>query len=253
MKFSIVTPSFNQGRYIRDCIESVRAQTEVETEHIVVDACSTDETVSILKSYAHLQWASEPDQGQTDAINKGLNRATGDWLMWLNADDFLLPEALTKVSTFAAARPDADVIYGDCDFVDEQKRVIGHKRERDFNLRMLLFYGCYIPSTATVFHRRILEAGYRLDPSFKVCMDYDWYMRLAHAGFRFAHLPKPLSCFRWHDSNISTTFAKRRREERLRVQRQYLAATGRSWMAQRWLLLLLEWEYKLKRGANRVG
>jgi glycosyltransferase involved in cell wall biosynthesis len=253
VKFSIVTPSFNQGRYIRDCIESVQIQTEVQTEHIVIDACSTDETVSVLKSYPHLQWVSEPDQGQTDGINKGLGLATGDWLMWLNADDYLLPEALKEVTAFAETHGDADVIYGDCDFVDEQKRVVGRKRERDFDLKMLLFYGCYIPSTATLFHRRVLEAGHQLDPHFRVCMDYDWYMRLARAGFHFSHVNETLACFRWHASNISTAFATRRRKERLQVQRQHLGATGRSWLGQRWLLLLLECAYKLKRRTRSLA
>jgi glycosyltransferase involved in cell wall biosynthesis len=79
VQFSFITPSFNQGRFIRDCIESVKTQERVDCEHIVVDACSTDETLSILKTYTHLQWVSEPDKAQTDAINRGFLRAKGDW------------------------------------------------------------------------------------------------------------------------------------------------------------------------------
>ena len=105
MKFSVITPSLNQGRFIRDCIESVRAQVEAEVEHIVVDGCSTDETVAILKSYPHIQWTSEPDRGQMDAINKGFRQARGDWLMWLNADDYLLPQTFARVAQFAQAHP----------------------------------------------------------------------------------------------------------------------------------------------------
>ena len=149
VKFSIVTPSFNQGRFIRDCIESVRAQTETEWEHIVVDAGSTDETLAVLREYPHLKWTSEPDQGQSDGINKGFLRATGDWVMWLNADDYLLPGALRKVAGAASRWPEADVLYGECLFVDKDKRLLRRKRDHRFDFGVLVFYGCYIPSTAT--------------------------------------------------------------------------------------------------------
>jgi glycosyltransferase involved in cell wall biosynthesis len=252
MKFSIITPSYNQGRFIRDCIESVRAQDGIETEHVIVDACSTDETLSILKEYAHLKWTSEPDKGQTDAINKGFRRATGDWLMWLNADDYLLPGALRKVAEFAAANPDADVIYGDCDFVDEAGRFLRHKREFDFDFNMLLFYGCYIPSTSTFYRRKIVDDGFLLDPTYKNCMDFEYYLKLAHAGYRFRHMPATLANFRWHDSNVSTVHAARRYRERLRLQRQYLRLTGRSCLSAEWLLRVLFRAYQARRALRRA-
>lgn len=231
VKFSIITPSFNQGRFLRDCIESVRAQQGVEAEHIVVDACSTDATVAILREYPHLSWVSEPDWGQTDAINKGFLRATGDWVMWLNADDFLLPCALRQVAEFAGPRPQADVIYGDCDFVDATGQTVGQKREGDFSFWMLLFYGTYIPSTATFFHRRILEAGQLLNPSYKVNMDLEYYLRLADSGRQFLHLPEVLGCFRWHSSNVSTVHRATAVSEFRYLQRDYLQHRRCRWLA----------------------
>jgi len=137
-----------------------------EVEHIVIDACSTDETVSVLKEYPHLNWVSEPDKGQTDAINKGFRKATGDWLMWLNADDYLLPETLEKVVACAATLPETDVIYGDCRFVDEQGNPLRDKKEGAFDFNTLLFYGCFIPSTATFYRKQVLDRGLFLDDSY---------------------------------------------------------------------------------------
>lgn len=251
MKFSVVTPSFNQGRFIRDCIDSVRAQTGVTWEHIVIDACSTDETLDILKSQPHLQWISEPDKGQSDAINKGFRRATGDWIMWLNADDYLLPGALKEVAAYAELHPDADVIYGDSDYVRDGV-VVRRRREGDFSYNMLLFYGCYIPSTgAAYYRRRIVDAGHFLDIECKVVMDYEYYLRLANAGFIFQHLPSVLACFRWHETNVSALQHARRLEERWRVERLYLQRNHRSYLANTRIMQFLMYVYTAKRVARR--
>jgi glycosyltransferase involved in cell wall biosynthesis len=252
MKFSVVTPSLNQGQFIRDCIESVRAQSGVAWEHIVIDGCSRDGTLEILKSQPHLQWVSEPDKGQSDAINKGFRQATGDWVMWLNADDYLLPDALRKVAAHAEAHPEADVIYGDCDFVRDGV-VVHRKREGDFDYNMLLFYGCYIPSTgATYYHRRVVDAGYLLDTDCKVVMDYEYYLRLADAGFKFRHLPAPLACFRWHGNNVSVVHEARRIEERWRVERFYLRRNHRSYLSNTRIMQFLMHAYRAKRAARRL-
>jgi glycosyltransferase involved in cell wall biosynthesis len=247
VKFSIVTPSFNQGRFIRDCIESVRAQTDVTWEHIIVDAGSTDETLAVLREYPHLRWTSEPDKGQSDAINKGFLRATGDWVMWLNADDYLLPGALGKVAAAATRWPETDVLYGECVFVDKDKRLLRRKRDHRFDFGILVFYGCYIPSTATFLRRRIIEAGELLDLNYRVCMDFEYYVRLAMRGYHFRHLPEALAAFRWHESNVSATLEQRRRAERLQVQRDYLKQVGREWLGREWMLDALARVYQVKR------
>jgi len=253
VKFSIVTPSFNQGRYLRDCIESVRTQQGVEFEHLIIDAGSTDETLSVLKEYPHLNWISEPDKGMSDGINKGFLRATGDWVMWLNTDDFLIEGALNQVADFASRHPEADVVYGDCLFVDEGKQPIRRKREHVFDYGILLFYGCYIPSTATFIRRQIIEAGHLLDIRRRVCMDFDYYLQLAHAGYRFAYLPATLAGFRWHETNTSSVQLERRRAERLEIQRHYLAERGRQWLGSPRRLALLYRIYQLKRALWKIG
>jgi glycosyltransferase involved in cell wall biosynthesis len=224
----------------------------VDFEHIVLDACSTDETISILKSYPHLQWVSEPDKGQTDAINKGFRKATGDWLMWLNADDYLLPGAFLKVKSFIQSHAAVDVVFGDCDFVGEGGRVVARKREMGFDLRMLLFYGCFIPSTSTFYRRSIIDAGFLLDPTYKVLMDHEYYLRLAHAGFTFCHLPEVLACFRWHNSNISLTHTARGNEERLQIQRHYLKLHHLQYLGNKHILHFLFRAYQVRRQSGRL-
>lgn len=254
MTFSIVTPSFNQGRFLPDCLRSVADQRtpDVDVEHIVVDACSEDESKAILEKNSDVFWTSEPDDGQTDAINKGFRRASGRWLMWLNADDYLLPGTLERVRRYALEKPTANVIYGDCLFVDEAGRTLREKREGSFNFNMLLFYGCYIPSTATFFRRDLTDRGLLLDPQFKNCMDTDYFLRLALSGARFEHLPELLAAFRWHDSNISTKFAKRREAERLQIQHRTLQAKGLRWLGHPVFLKSLFRVYQAKRSLRRA-
>jgi glycosyltransferase involved in cell wall biosynthesis len=254
VKFSIVTASYNQGRFIRDCIESVRTQTGVEWEHLVQDACSTDETAAVISGYPHLNCVTEKDGGMSDGINRGFRRATGDWVMWLNTDDYLAPDALQKVALFAQQHPDADIIYGDVDFVDGQKRFLRQRREHDFDAGVLLFYGCYIQSTATFIRRRVIEAGQLLDVNYRVCMDFEYYLRLTRAGFKFAHIPEILAAFRWHETNTSATQLARRREERLRAQREHLTLTRRARLLQNERVLgLLYRVYQMKRVLLRRG
>jgi glycosyltransferase involved in cell wall biosynthesis len=253
MQISIVTASFNQGCFIRECIESVKSQTGVAWEHIVQDAGSTDETLAVLKEYPHLKWVSEKDQGMSDGINRGFRKATGDWVMWLNTDDYLLPGALTRMLAFAAHHPEADVIYGDTDFVDAAGKLLRHKREHAFYFNMLLYYGCYIQSTATFLRRRVIEAGQLLNIDYRVCMDFEYYVRLSRLGYRFAHLPAPLAAFRWHATNTSTVQSQRRHEERLRVQREHLSLTGKTHLQSGWMLDTLFRVHQLFRGPLKLA
>jgi glycosyltransferase involved in cell wall biosynthesis len=254
MRFSIITPSFNQGRFLSDCLQSAAAQrsADIQVEHIVVDACSTDETRILLGRRTDVLWTSERDEGQTDAINKGFRRASGEWLMWLNADDFLLPWALEKVRNFALRQTQAEVIYGDCRFVDADGQPQRDKKEGGFNLMMLVLYGCYIPSTATFYHRSIIERGLFLDPHYRNCMDLEYFVRLAGAGVRFEHLPEVLAAFRFHDSNVSFKFAQRRKQEKLQIQRKFLTERGLGWLAHSVFLDPLMRLYQIKRAIRRT-
>ncbi len=224
MKFSIITPSFNQGRFIADCIESVQAQVGdgFEVEHIVIDAGSTDETLEVLKKYPHLNWVSEPDQGMSDGINKGFLKATGDWLMWLNCDDYLQPGALAKVADFISKHPDADVVHGDCIFVKEDQSTIRRKYDTPVDEWDFLFVGCVIPSTSTFYRKEIIDASHLLDVNYKNTMDLEYYLRLIRLGYRFAYLPEALASFRLHKESTTEKNLNRMHSESLQCRREHM-------------------------------
>ncbi len=224
-RISIVTPSLNQVAYIQDAIESVRSQKYPNVEHLVIDGGSTDGTVELLRKYPDVRWLSEPDKGQADAVSKGFQMATGDILGWLNTDDYYLPGAFATVADRFAADPAPDVAYGEIWYVDKQKRFIRHKREHRFDYRVLLYYDCYIPSAATFYSRRIVDDGVVLSPDFRVCMDYEYFLRLATRGYSFVHIPKPLTAFRYQDTNAGKRYESLWPTE-LRIIRDQYGAFG---------------------------
>ncbi len=186
-----------------------------------MDCASTDNTVEILNRFPQMQWISEPDKGQSDAINKGFLRATGDLMGWLNADDYYLPGGLEAIARAADKNPDADVIYGDCVFVDTAGRIVRSKVEHDFDPAILMYFGCYIPSTSTFIRRRVMDSGLLLDRDYRVCMDFEYFARLAHAGCKFHYVPQFIAAFRWHGCNVSLKQVDKRALERRQVQRNF--------------------------------
>jgi glycosyltransferase involved in cell wall biosynthesis len=226
MKISIITPSFNQGRFITDCIESVLSQSDVEFEHIITDAGSTDDTLEVLAKYPHLKWSSEPDNGMSDGINKGFRQATGDWVMWLNCDDFLLPSALKKVADFIAEYPTADVVHGDCVFIQEDKTMIRRKYDTHVDEWDLLFVGCIIPSTSAFYRREIINEGHLLDIFYKNCMDLEYYLRLMRLGYNFKYLAEPLAHFRWYEESTTMQNWQRMIDESLACRREHIDERG---------------------------
>lgn len=224
VKISIVTPSYNQGQFIADAIESVSNQDYPDKEHIIVDAMSTDETLDVIKSYAHLphlRWVSEPDNGQSDAINKGFKMATGDVIAWLNADDYYLPQTFSKIADAFKQNHDAGIIYGNAMMVNQNKEALRVKKDHLFDRGVLLYYGCYIQSTTTFFRREIIDANHLIDSSYKLCMDYEYFVRLSTLGYCFQYTPETLAAFRWHETNLSVLYPQRRREETVKIKHQY--------------------------------
>lgn len=215
---SVVTPSFNSMPYVEEAIESVLAQNYPAIEHIVIDGGSTDGTLDVLRRYPHLRWVSEPDEGQSDALNKGFRMAAGDLAGWLNADDIYLPGCFEQVAAYHAAHPDVDLIYGDYRWIDELGRVQQVRRELDFDLFLLKYlHVLTIPTTTSFFRRRVFEGGNFLDTAYHYAMDYEFYLRLALRGYRFGHLPALLADFRWHAGSKSTREAGIQRAEHLRA------------------------------------
>jgi glycosyltransferase involved in cell wall biosynthesis len=250
MKISIVTPSFNQGQFLSDAIESVASQNYSNKEHIIIDAQSTDKTLEVIKSYEHLphlKWVSEPDQGQADAINKGFKMASGDVVAWLNADDYYLADTFSKVANIFERNPQTNIVYSDTMLVDKNKKRLRIKKDHPFDDGVLLYYGCYIQSTTTFFSKCIIDAGHLLDISYKTCMDYEYFVRLANLGYRFEYVPDVFAAFRWHDSNVSVVYPKKRREETVRIKHEYGFKVTQNLKIQTFLHDLIYYAYLTKR------
>ena len=147
--FTIVTASYNYVNYTAEMLESVKSQEGVVFEHLIYDARSTDGTLDVIRQYDHVDLVVESDNGMSDAINKGFKKARGKWVMWLNSDDRLRPGALAEVKKFAESHPDADIIHGAWNFIDKEGAYLRTMKALKFHRLMMIYYGCYIPTTAT--------------------------------------------------------------------------------------------------------
>ncbi len=199
--FCIVTPSYNQGPFIDATIRSVLEQT-VDLEYWVMDGGSTDQTVDILRRYdGRLQWVSQKDGGQSDAVNKGVARGRGQIVGWLNSDDTYCPGALAAVAEFFQAHPKIMLVYGDAEYIDAEGRPITRCAHIEpFNSHRLLHYSDFIVQPAAFFRREAFEAVGGLDVSLNYCMDYDLWLKMA-ARFPVAYMPRTLARFRWFGQN----------------------------------------------------
>ncbi|MDR3476708.1 MAG: glycosyltransferase family 2 protein [Gammaproteobacteria bacterium] len=195
---AIITPSYNQGQFIERTIQSVLNEKNVEIEYIVVDGASTDNTVDVLKQFGEkLRWVSEPDRGQTHAVNKGIQMTSADIIGWLNSDDIFYPGAIQKAVAFFAANPKIDVIYGDANHIDVNDQVIEPYYTENWNLERLKEV-CYLCQPAVFFRRKVIERFGQLNENLQYCMDYEFWLRLAKAGVSFYRLPQVLAGSRLH-------------------------------------------------------
>lgn len=255
--FSIITASFNQGRFIQRSIDSILIQKNITVEHIILDNCSTDETSECLQKYqaqpggVDVKVIVEPDDGQTQAINKGFKLARGDVVCWLNTDEYYYPGVLENVSDYFLKHPEVDVVFGDCDFVGSTGQLVKRKKEFGFSRNMLLYYGCFLPSCSTFIRRRIIDDGFFLNESYRVCMDFEWYTRLAFNDYQFAHFPQVFASFSWHNTNISLIQKVKRLEERYTIQNNYSNLMGPTWL-KRLLFRSAQYFWILRRNLWRI-
>jgi glycosyltransferase involved in cell wall biosynthesis len=200
---SVITPARNMGRFLPDTLDSVAALTTPH-EHIVIDGASDDGTVELLESRddPSLQWVSEPDSGQTEAVNKGLRRAKGELLAWLNADDAYLPEAVDRAIEHVERRPGTGATFGGVNYVDETGRVFRSLIPPRFSWRRYLYLGTWVTTPTIIFRRELLEQAPSLNESYADAADYDFYLRLLR-GVQVDLIPEPLVNFRYHATSKS--------------------------------------------------
>ena len=195
---SIITPSFNQARYLEVTIESVLSQDYPHIEYIVIDGASTDSSVEIIKKYENrlAYWVSEKDNGQADAINKGLALAKSDIVAWLNSDDYYLPNAISAAVKAFEENPDAVMVYGDILAVDEWGHTINLLKYQQLSKEDLLCFQI-IGQPAVFFRREVYEKSGGLDTTFHFLLDHHLWIRIAQHG-RILHVPQTWAAARYH-------------------------------------------------------
>lgn len=234
-RISIITPSFNQGQFIEETIRSVLLQGYPNLEYIIIDGGSTDGSVDIIKKYEPWlsYWVSESDRGQSHAINKGFEKAAGDWIAWLNADDIYLQHTFFKIAATIAQSVDPLVwIVGTTVFTDPDLHEIGRFEPslytavgRDTNYDPMGWIdfvctkrsGIALPQPSSFWQRSaVIQAG-GIDESLRYAMDHELYGRLAYQGFRPLLLEEPLACFRTHPEQKTTNFPAAFWKEELKI------------------------------------
>lgn len=220
MRFSIVTPTHNSLPQLRRCVGSLRAQSEIEYQHIIQDAESTDGTEQWLSGQGDIEGYVERDHGMYDAINKGWSRASGDILSWLNSDEQYLPGTLEKVAEAFEAHPEIDFVQGHFIVVDGQGRPIAARRE--IRLSRLYIANTFLnAASCTLFFRRSMwdEGLLRLDTRYRYAADMDLMLRILRTGKRYHRLEEYLSLFTYDGSNLSCH--REMLEETARIQREH--------------------------------
>lgn len=204
-RISIVTPSFNQGRFIKETLDLVFDQRYPDLEYILMDGGSLDDTLEVVHPYISRfkYFQTAPDDGQSAAIASGFEKTTGDIMAYLNSDDVLLPGALNYVAQYFEENPDVDVIYSHRCIIDAESTVIGHWILPPHSSFLMRRWDL-IPQETCFWRRRIFEREGNIDPSYRFAMDYDLFVRFMRSG-KFRRVNRFLAAFRMHDDAKTTT------------------------------------------------
>jgi glycosyltransferase involved in cell wall biosynthesis len=223
VRISVIMPSFNSGTFLEAALRSVLDQSPPPHEIIVQDGGSTDRTLDILRLHGDpVRWRSEPDRGQSDALNRAIKRSTGDVLLWLNADDLLAPGAIGAAIDVLRIHPEADFVYGDFDMVAADGRTLRRYRSSPYDADRVFLRGCYIFSGAIFYRRELLDRIGPFDENLHACMDFDYLLRLRTA--RAVHAGVTVAAFRMSGEGKSSSMRSRFLRESHTVR--WRAATG---------------------------
>lgn len=229
-RISVVTPSFNSAATIRETIESVCRQQYPNLEHIVVDGGSKDGTLEIVREYPRLLWTSEKDEGHYDAMNKGIQRSTGEIIAILNSDDCYRDGALLRIAEGFQKHPDWDGLFGDVVYVDGNGKTIFRRKEACYDYNVLRFGAvCYILHPTLFLKRAVYQrlGGYK-HREYLNCCDADLILRLGQNRCKIGHVPEYLVNYRFHEHGQSADLRVRRNTETelLRIRRDHGCPSG---------------------------
>jgi glycosyltransferase involved in cell wall biosynthesis len=232
---SIITPSFQQARYIKETVESVLTQDYPNLEYIVVDGGSKDDTCSILQKYSkrdrRLRWVSEKDRGQAHAVNKGIAMAKGEIIGWLNSDDTYEPRAVRRAVKAFLRNPELGMIYGKGNYIDENSRILRPYVVEHFN-KEKLFASCYICQPAAFFKKIVFDKVGPLDESFNFCMDFELWMRISK-WFSMGHVEHLIANSRLHAECKSVTqYVEVGLPEIIRASMNHYGSVSNEWIMQ---------------------
>lgn len=231
-KISVVTPSYNQADYLERTIRSVIDQNYPKLEFIIIDGGSTDGSVDVIKKYEKYltYWVSEPDNGQSHAINKGLKLATGDWVAWQNSDDIYYAGAFNAVANATLKYPDVDLIIGDMNLIDQDDNIIRDLHFVTPSYNAMVAEGMVLSNQAAFWRRSVHKAIGMMDESMHLGFDFDWFLRLTkHA--KATSVNQCLGAFRIHGMAKTQTMPSQNLEVHKVVRQRHMAIMP-SWKKQ---------------------
>lgn len=217
-RITIITPSFNQVRYLERTIRSVLDQNYPNLEYFIVDGGSNDGSVDTIRKYENrlAWWCSEYDKGQTNAINKGLRRATGEWIAWQNSDDIYYPGVFMDLANMANRYPKAGLIIGDIMLIDENDRPFRDIRYVKPTYNSLLAEGMVLTNQAAFWHRSLHNKIGLMNEELNYSFDYEWFLRLTKMA-NGVHCKKIWGALRLHDDTKTSLKSKRFIDERQKI------------------------------------
>jgi glycosyltransferase involved in cell wall biosynthesis len=227
-KISIVTPNYNYGQFLEETIRSVLMQKYPNLEYIIIDDGSTDNSSEIIMRYEPwlAYWKTGPNRGQTQVLNEGMHRATGEIMTWLNSDDLLRKGSLMAIGDFFRKRKESQVVFGDCMEINETSQPRGFFHGRPFTRAELIrrwdkvYHDFWIIQPSVFFKRSLLDEFGYLNEGNQSCMDYEFWLKI-NSKYTFQYLNCTLSATRNHDSSRSVKFRSQQFQDSIAVSRKY--------------------------------
>lgn len=204
IKVSIITPSYNQGEYIEETINSVLNQSYKNIEYIIQDSCSNDKTAQILEKYKdfpNIKIYIEKDNGQSDAINRGFKKATGVLVGWINSDDILNNDSIQKIVEEYNKNKNASIFYGNIELINSNGKPVGIIKESNINYNRLLNYRPEVMQPGSIYNNEIVRNIGYLDEELHYAMDYDLWLRILKINNKAIKIDETLAKFRLHNES----------------------------------------------------